>query len=226
MSEQLGRKTLRSLSRLLQQSNDTTLPQGSFRDSKDFLLVKNVSGETIPPYSVLQPVGVILQGTRPVVEVDKFDGTYDGEFLFSWHFEILAGQNGVSQTGRVVRAAYGDGSGGNGQDYGPESGEWGLFEGGGYGISFGQIKAGEMIFAIRGGGGGFEECSGGGILIPGLAESPIVDAQDADYVIGIRDGCLVLIEIGVCTNDDPSGSVSGSLSGISASGPVDPPPPE
>ena len=57
--------------------------------------------------------------------------------------------------------------------------------------------------ARSGSGGSFEECSGGGILIPGLAESPIVDAQDADYVIGIRDGCLVLIEIGVCTNDDP-----------------------
>jgi hypothetical protein len=189
---------------------DQTPPQ-QIREHSGFLLVKNVSGETIPPYSVLQPTGVILSGGRPVVEVDKYDGTYDGEFLFSWHYQIEDGATGVSQSGRVVRAAHGDGTGSNGQNYGPESGEWGLFEDGGYGLSFGQVKAGEMIFAIRGGGGAdFDECSGGGLTIPGLADSPIVDADDVDYIVGIRDGCTVLVEVELCGLPEPSGSVSES----------------
>jgi hypothetical protein len=100
-----------------------------------------------------------------------------------------------------------------------------LFEDGGYGLSFGQIKAGEMIFAIRGGGGAdFEECSGGGLTIPGLSDSPIVDADEVDYIVGIRDGCTVLVEVEPCVPEEPSGSVSGSE--VVSEGPEEPLEPE
>lgn len=58
------------------------------------------------------------------------------------------------------------------------------------------------------GGGDFSECSGGGLTIPGLAESPIVSAVDADYVVGIRDGCTVLIEVETCEPESSEPPIS------------------
>ena len=86
-----------------------------------------------------------------------------------------------------------------------------------------EIPAGEIAIAHRDGFGDlfisaargnadFEECSGGGLTIPGLAESPIVSAVDADYIVGIRDGCTVLVEVETCeTESSEPPSVSGSV---------------
>lgn len=105
-------------------------PRSSFRSDGRITTFKNVSSETIPPYSVLIPVGVIEIDGTPVVEVDKYDGNYDGEFLFSWNFEVEYEDFGEIQKTRLVRAAY---SGGTGEgSYAPESGEWLLVEGSEY----------------------------------------------------------------------------------------------
>lgn len=56
--------------------------------------------------------------------------------------------------------------------------------------------------------------------IPGLDTAAIVDAIDADFVLGVRDGCIVLIEVETCepgSSEPPSGSGSGPVS------PSDPP---
>lgn len=208
---------------------------GDFREANTKQLVKNESGEVIPPYSCLMPIGVIMQNGRPVIEVDKYDGSYSGEFIFSWHFEIDVDAVGVAQVGRVVRAAY---QGGTGEgNYEATNDEWYLSDGGNDVQGFGAAGTGELIGALIASGGSADipECSGGGVEIPGLADSPIVDAMDADYIVGIRDGCTVLIERAECDDDEPSVSVSPpssvssvSDSSFSFSGPIisEPPPPE
>jgi hypothetical protein len=87
----------------------------------------------------------------------------------------------------------------------------------------GSIAAGEIVIAHRDGFGDLfisgvpspDDCSLGGINI---GDSPIVDVTDADYIVGVRDGCTVLIEYAQCV-DEPSPSGSPSASPVSPSGP-------
>jgi len=125
-----------------------------YRDPDPVVLVKNSTSETIPPYSVLALDGVEMSGgSKPVYIVKKHDDSaYEGEFLFSWHYEIEADKVGLAQGTRSVRATFSDGTGAGW--YSPEVDSWELKEGGNYLYGSGQIEtSGELLGVVAGGGG-------------------------------------------------------------------------
>lgn len=69
---------------------------------------KNVSGEKIPPYGCVQPVGAVEFGGQNYIEVTKpvdLTSALQGPFLFNRHFDVENNEFGTAQPGPVFRVA-------------------------------------------------------------------------------------------------------------------------
>lgn len=66
----------------------------------------NSSGETIPPYGCVQPIGTVEFGGRVYIEVTRpmdLTSALQGPFLFNGRYEIEDGKRGVAQFGPIFR---------------------------------------------------------------------------------------------------------------------------
>jgi hypothetical protein len=195
---------------LLKKSDLTPSKRGQFITPESNVLVRNTFSAAIPPYSVLQPVDVFLQGTKPIIDVTQYDGTYDGEFLFSSHYPIEPDAIGMAQSSRVVRCVYADGDGtGN---YQPKANDWKLEVGGSYAWGCGGTGTSDQMIGIIAGGGESGACP------DHLQDQDIIDAADAEFVQVVRtvDGqrCYALAELQgvICDSTSPPSGSSPSTS--------------
>ena len=94
IDEQTGKR----IASLLNQTQFRGSDRGGDLHVETNVLVRNKFSEAIPRYSVLQPVDVFwLQDSVPVIDVTQYDGTYEGEFLFSSSHPIEVDAIGMAQ---------------------------------------------------------------------------------------------------------------------------------
>ena len=89
-------------------------------------VVRNTSGEAIPPFGCMQMVGTSEIGGRNYLDVDQpadSDGTAGG-FLFNGPNEIEIGGNGIGFAGPVVRALSDGTAVSAGQLWSPQATSW------------------------------------------------------------------------------------------------------
>ncbi len=146
-------------------------------------VVRNTSGEAIPPFGCMQMVDTSEIGGRNYLDVDQpadSDGTAGG-FLFSGPNEIEIGGNGIGFAGPVVRALSDGTAVSAGQLWSPQASSWqiapnasGLFRAAGPD----DIASDVIRVQVVGGGGG------GGALLLGfeLTSGWTAGQADADFL--------------------------------------------
>jgi hypothetical protein len=90
------------------------------------IVVYNDSGETIPPYSIMQMTTALNEQGRNSINVKKpIDSTLlRCPMLINGHTEIASGGYGIAQNGPVYRIACGSLSFATGDRLGPTTGSW------------------------------------------------------------------------------------------------------
>lgn len=70
------------------------------------VIVKNSSGHTVPPYGIVQPIGIVVENKRNYVEVTRpvdLTSALQGPFYLNGPYEILDERYGTMQSGPVFR---------------------------------------------------------------------------------------------------------------------------
>jgi hypothetical protein len=195
----------------------TTAPPdlGSFRDTPDGRFIfRNVSGETVPAFGCIKVTGVTLAGERYCLSGDKPDGTH-GVFVFNSIEPVAAGENGVCFAGPICRAIVASDSANtlyNGECIGPDGWELASTPGGPQRFlgRLDDYSVDNVAFVLNRPASDCDDsssdsdsvCQGiSGVDLDALAT---VNAADVDYVLAIKDGCLVKVSLSECDN---SGSV-------------------
>jgi len=115
------------------------------------ILVKNISGETIPKYSIMQPKTTVDDGGKTYIQVVKpFDYTaLLGPFLFSDSRDINPGEFAIAQDGPIFRVKKGSVSLNIGTRVGPLNGSWTIVKGSMYSaIGFDNVDT-DIVKVIR-----------------------------------------------------------------------------
>lgn len=96
------------------------------------IYVKNISGETAIPFACMQVVGVVQDGKRNFLEVDKPRDTISkaGHYVFNGFNEIEDGKFGSALADGVVRVASDETTFNAGDGFGPEKNSWKVVKGG------------------------------------------------------------------------------------------------
>ena len=177
-------------------------------------VVRNTSGEAIPPFGCMQMVGTSEIGGRNYLDVDQpadSDGTAGG-FLFNGPNEIEIGGNGIGFAGPVVRALSDGTAVSAGQLWSPQATSWqiapsasGLFRASGPD----DIASNVIRVQVVGGGGGGGES--GAVLYrftlnaawtAGVADADILEMDGTDTTIDadVLDPLGIFASLGI---DDP-----------------------
>lgn len=182
---------------------------GTFRDTPDGRFIfRNVSGETVPAFGCIKVTGVTFAGERYCLSGDKPDGT-SGVFVFNSIEPVPAGENGVCFVGPICRALVASDSANtlyNGECIGPDG--WSLASTpGGPQRFLGRLddySVDNVAFVLNRPASDCDDSSTGSDSvcqgIPGvdLDALPTVSAADVDYVLAIRNGCLVKVALSDC----------------------------
>lgn len=70
------------------------------------VIVKNSSGHTVPPYGIVQPIGMVVENSRNYVEITRpvdLTSALQGPFYLNGPYEILDDEYGTMQSGPVFR---------------------------------------------------------------------------------------------------------------------------
>lgn len=181
-------------------------------DNYFWIPFRNDSGETIPPYSSIKITGVVSGGARITLTCDKPSQT-TCTYASSGPFSVVADGFGSAcvSSHRVVKFS---GTVTTGDEIGPVDGSWEASADGNGMMVYGVIDATNNLALVsllpKAETCGQDSSSSYGssycVSIPGvdLDAIELVDAVDADYVLAIRNGCLVKVALTECDN---SGSV-------------------
>lgn len=187
----------------------------SLLDTPDARFIfRNASSETVPAFGCIKITGVTFAGERYCLTGGKPDGN-SGVFVFNSITPVPAGENGVCFAGPICRAAVEPDSANqlyNGECVGPEG--WTLASTPGGPMRFlGRLddySVDDVAFILNRPSSDCDDSSVSGDSvcqgIPGvdLDALPTVNASDVDYVLAIKDGCLVKVALSEC---DPGSSV-------------------
>lgn len=198
----------------LRTGTETPGRDNPFRDSPDARFIfRNASSETVPAFGCIKVTGVTFAGERYCLTGDKPDGTA-GVFVFNSIEPVPAGENGVCFAGPICRALVAADSANtlfNGECIGPDG--WELVSTpGGPQRFLGRLddySVDNVAFVLNRPASDCDDSSSGSDSvcqgIPGvdLDALPLVNAADVDYVLAIKDGCLVKVALSQCD----SGSV-------------------
>ncbi len=195
----------------------TTAPPdlGTFRDTPDGRFIfRNVSSETVPAFGCIKVTGVTFAGERYCLTGDKPDGNA-GVFVFNSIEPVPAGENGVCFVGPICRAAVASDSANvlyNGECIGPDG--WELVSTpGGPQRFLGRLddySVDNVAFVLNRPASDCDDSSSGSDSvcqgIPGvdLDALPTVAAANVDFVLAIKDGCLVKVALSECVTDSSS----------------------
>jgi hypothetical protein len=101
------------------------------------IFIKNESGETIPPYSILQAISTIEDGGKNYITVDKpinWTNALVGPFLFSDTREIPHNEFAIAQEGPIYRVKKGSDTIAVNTRVGPKNNQWTIEKGSMYSV--------------------------------------------------------------------------------------------
>jgi hypothetical protein len=178
----------------------------SIYDNYFWIPFRNDSGETIPAYSSLKITGVVSGGARITLTCDKPDNS-TCTYAASGPFAVPVDGYGSAcvSSHRIVKVSA---SVSTGDEIGPVGGSWESGDGGNGMMVYGMIDATKNLALVsllpKAETCGQDSSSSYGssycVSIPGvdLDAIELVDAVDADYVLAIRNGCLVKVALTEC----------------------------
>jgi hypothetical protein len=184
------------------------------------LIFYNASGETAPAYGCLQITGVTEVNGVCYLTAEKPSGT-SGVFAFNSSTDVAAGNTGVCFAGPIVKALVVADSGDslhdsnvlyNGECIGPDG--WVLTSTpGGPQRFLGRLENcvnANVAYVLNRPASDCDDSSSGSDSvcqgIPGvdLDALPTVAAANVDFVLAIKDGCLVKVALSECVTDSSS----------------------
>jgi hypothetical protein len=220
-------KTIREMRRWIQTNGQagTVRPQYTRKPPRmllpvDKLYFYNNSGETAPAFGCLQITGVTEIDNRYFLTAEKPSGN-SGVFVFNSGSDVANAKTGVCHAGPVVKALVVPSDGDsthsantlyNGECIGPDGWELASTPGGPQRFlgRLDDYSVDNVAFVLNRPASDCDDsssdsdsvCQG----IPGVDLDALatVNAADVDYVLAIKDGCLVKVSLSECDN---SGSV-------------------
>lgn len=150
--------------------------------------VSNDSGEEIPPYACMQATGTTEIGNQNYIVVDKPADVIGaaGGYLFNEHEAIPIGEEGIAQSGRVVRAISDGTALTAGASWQPVASSWEITTGGDILIAIGSDNIGTDIVRVLFNGSGSSKFYRFTLNEPwtsGVADADILEMDGTDTAI-------------------------------------------